>query len=141
MAKRKTKRPARKRAPAKKRTAKKRATRKRTAAPKPSDPAVLDLTGKADRPTVRLPQGDFKMRLAEDLTFVQFGRQLQIFNTILELAEKDVAEEGVLEEMQGLVVEASGVLLIDLSDEAAAEITPGMYMKINDFFNGLATPD
>lgn len=98
---------------------------------------VLDLTGAPDRPTVKLPGGDFEMRLAEELTFQQFSRQVQIGKQLIARAG-DVDEEGVLDELQALVIEAGQILLVDLSDEAAADITPGMYLKISGFFNQLA---
>lgn len=97
---------------------------------------ILDLTGTPDRPTVKLDKGDFKMRLPEELTFAEFGRQAAIGATLVTMSER-ADEDGVLEELQALVMEAAKGLLIDLTDDAALSLTPGMYLKISDFFNGL----
>jgi len=103
---------------------------------------VLDLTGAPERPTVKLPEGDFKMRIAEELTFEEFGRQTALGQTLIERAA-EAAQPGegqaeLLGGLQTLVVEAAKMILIDLTDEAAANLTPGRYLKINNFFNALA---
>jgi hypothetical protein len=77
------------------------------------------------------------MRLSEELTFEDFARQVKIGKTLAERIEF-VEEDGVLEELQALVVEASQMILIKLDDAAAADITPGMYLKISTFFRQLA---
>ena len=90
-----------------------------------------------ERPTVRLPDGDFKMRRPEELTFTQFGRQTAIGKTLIEQAEH-VGEEGVLDQLQQLVIEAAQILLVDFPDDIAATVTPGMYLSISRFFSRLA---
>ena len=99
---------------------------------------LLDLTGTPDRPTVRLNAGDFKMRVPEELTFAQFGRQVAIGTTLVEMSSHST-EEGILDELQELVMEAAKNILIDLTDEAAESLTPGMYLKISNFFNSLVS--
>ena len=108
--------------------------------PPPANPKVLDLTGEPVHPVVRLPEGDFEMLTQEELTFEQFGRQVHIGNRLVERAAH-VEEDGVLEELQELVMEAARMILIDLTDEAAANLTPGRYLKISNFFNTLAAED
>ncbi len=130
----KTKRPARKRTTTRKRTAKKLAI-----APPPSGP-ILDLTIAPDRPTVRLLAGDYKMRLAEELTFREFADQVAAGKALIEKAE-EIDNDEVLAELQTLIAESAQALLVDLDDEAAASITPGMYQRISAFFNELARAD
>lgn len=113
---------------------------KKKSAAAPVDPQVLDLTGEPVHPVVRLPEGDFKMRTPEELTFEQFGRQVSIGKQLIDLAGR-VAEDGVMGELQHLVVEASNMILIDLTEKAARNLTPGRYLRINDFFNGLVSED
>lgn len=95
---------------------------------------ILDLTIAPVHPIVRLPEGDFEMRTAEELTFEQFGRQISIGKELTERAP-EVGEPGVLEDLQKIVVEAAHIILIDLTDKAAENLTPGRYLKINDFFH------
>lgn len=105
------------------------------------DDNVLDLTGEAvERATVRLPEGDFKMRTADELTFEQFAMQMRIGRELVEMSQK-VAEPGVLEETQRKVIKAAHIILLDLTDEAANNLTPGQFLKINNFFNKLARAD
>jgi hypothetical protein len=106
---------------------------------------VLDLTGEPERPTVKLPEGEFKMRLAEELTFKQFGRQISIGQTLMDRAA-EAAQPGenqakLIKGLQTLIVESAHMILIDLTDEAAAALTPGRYLKVNNFFNKLATQE
>ena len=96
----------------------------------------LDLTGTPDRPTVRLDAGDFEMKLPEELTFAEFARQAVIGTTLVTMSSH-ADEEGVLDDLQELVMEAAGNILVDLTDEAGLSLTPGMYLKISNFFNGL----
>lgn len=97
---------------------------------------TLDLTTIADRPIVKLQQGDFEIRHPEELTFSEFGRQQKIGAEIIEQADK-VAEDGVLEFLEDLVVEASQIMFVELPEDVARALTPGMYLKIARFFNGL----
>ena len=126
------------------RTTKRTAGRPKGAPPAAAPPAperlpqILDLTIGPDRPTVRLPVGDYEMRLAEELTFQEFSDQIRAGKALRDKAE-DVDQEGVLEELQGLVATASQKILVDLDDEAAATITPGQFLKISTFFTELAT--
>ena len=119
-----------------KRPPRKRTTKKRTTAPAPSAPAVLDLTGEPDRPTVRLPAGDYKMRVPQELTFEEIGAQVRAGKAMIEAAPK-LDQDGVAEELQALIVGSATVLLIDLDAEAAATITPDQHTKILAFFNEL----
>ncbi len=111
-------------------------------AKKPSaDTNVLDLTGAPKRPMVKLPHGSttkwFELRTPEELTFEEFARQVQVGRELTERAST-VGEEGVLEELQALVVEGAHMILVDLSASAAKALTPGRYLKIYDFFNSQA---
>jgi len=101
-------------------------------------PQILDLTLTPDRPTVRLPVGDYQMRLAEELTFQEFSDQIAAGKSLRDKAE-EVGDPGVLEELQGLVASAAQTILVDLDDEAAATITPGQFLKMSTFFTELAT--
>ena len=103
---------------------------------------VLDLTGIPDRPMVKLPHGKgstkwFELRTPEELTFEEFARQVQIGKELTERASS-AGEEGVLEELQALILEGANLILIDLSASAAKALTPGRYLKIYDFFNSQA---
>ncbi len=106
---------------------------------------VLDLTGAPERPTVKLPEGNFKMRVAEELTFKQFGRQISIGQTMIdraaEASKPGKGQAKLLKGLQDLIVESAHMILIDLTDEAAANLTPGSYLKINNFFNALASQE
>ena len=102
---------------------------------------VLDLTGAPDRPMVKLPHGNttkyFELRLPEELTFEEFARQVQVGKELTERAGT-AGDEGVLEELQALVVEGAHMILVDLSASAAKALTPGRYLKVYDFFNSQA---
>lgn len=97
---------------------------------------VLDLSGPPKRPTVKLPDGDFEMLMPEELTFDQFAAQVTLGKRILEKAEGATNPETLLE-LQDLVVEGSMQMLVDLPEETARTITPGMYLKISVFFKQL----
>lgn len=101
-----------------------------------ADSLVLDLSEVPDHPTVMLPEGDFELRTPDELTFQEFGRQMRIGKELIERAAS-ISEEGVLEELQALVIEAAHLVLINLTDEAAENLTPGRYLKISSFFNSL----
>jgi len=101
---------------------------------------LLDLSETPDHPTVKLPDGDFEMRTPDELTFEEFGRQMRIGKELIERSSS-INEEGVLAELQALVIEAAHLVLIDLTDEAAENLTPGRYLKISSFFNSLAHLD
>ncbi len=128
----------RKKRTAKKRTTKKRASRKPAAPPPSTGPDMLDLTAELERPTVRLEAGDYKMRLHEELTFDEFALQVR---TGKEMEEKssEIGTDGVLEELQAMIVKSSMIMLVGLDPEAAATITPGQYGKILHFFNKLGS--
>jgi len=106
-----------------------------------ADTNVLDLTGAPDRAMVKLPNGKntkyFELRTPEELTFEQFARQVKVGKELTDRASS-VGEEGVLEELQTLVVEAAHMILVDLTDQAAKALTPGRYLKIQSFFNSQA---
>jgi hypothetical protein len=109
---------------------------------KPSaDTNVLDLTGIPKRPMVKLPHGKvtkyFELRTPEELTFEEFARQVQIGKELTERAGS-AGEEGVLEELQALILEGANLILIDLSASAAKALTPGRYLRVYDFFNSQA---
>lgn len=89
---------------------------------------------------MKLPAGDYRMRLPEELTFEEFGFQTSVGKKMIELAE-DVDQPGVLGELQGLIVKGARLILVDLDDAAAATITPGMFQRISAFFHGLAGRD
>lgn len=97
---------------------------------------VLDLTGAPDRPTVKLPSGDHAMRVPEELTFDEFARQTRIGKMIMSKAE-EADDPDVLEELQVLVSDGAKIMLIDLDDDDARLITPGMFLKISAFFRRL----
>lgn len=104
---------------------------------------VLDLTI-SERPTVRLDQGDFELRLPEELSLTEYGRFTGVGLVIQERAAEavdvdtgDVNEE-VLEEVQVLLASVVKSIFVDLPDEVAKSITPGMFMKVARFFRGLS---
>lgn len=97
---------------------------------------VLDLSGAPERPTVKLPQGDYELRLPEELTFVEFAEQQRIGKETQELAA-DAGDPEVLEKLQANVAAGAQLILVDLEDEVAAELTPGMFLKISAFFRRL----
>lgn len=109
-------------------------------APAIAGPPTLDLTAPPDRPLVKLPCGDYRMRMPEELTFEHFGFQVSVGKTMIELAG-DVDNPGVLDELQGLIVKGARLILVDLDDAAAATITPGMFQRISAFFHALAGRD
>ena len=78
------------------------------------------------------------MRLAEELTFDEFATEVRAGQAMVEKAPH-VGEEGVLEELQTMIVKSARILLVDLDDAAAATITPGQYSRISAFFNKLGT--
>ena len=130
----------RKRKTAKKRTTK-RADAPRLATPQrtPDAPAsqILDLTGAAERrPTIKFDHGDYSMLLVEELTFAQFSAQAAIGKRLIAVGD-DVDKEGVLEELQVLIVEAVRMICPDMDDEAAQRVTPGQFLRISAFFNEL----
>lgn len=93
-----------------------------------------------DRPIVRIDGEDFEMRVPEELTFSQFGRQITIGKRVIELAEHGVDESGLLE-LHELIVEAAQLLLINVPNDVARKITPGLYRRIQTFFNELGSAD
>lgn len=116
-----------------------------TKAKKPTaDTNVLDLTGLPKRPMVKLPHGNttkfFELRTPEELTFEEFARQAQIGRELTERASA-AGEEGVLEELQALILEGAHMILVDLSASAAKALTPGRYLKIYSFFNSQVNPE
>ncbi len=106
-----------------------------------ADTNVLDLTGLPERAMVKLPHGKttkfFELRSPEELTFAEFARQAQIGKELTERASSS-GEEGVLEELQTLILEGAHIILVDLSASAAKALTPGRYLKIYSFFNSQA---
>lgn len=124
------------RRPARKQTAKKR--QRPATTPATPAPILLDLSAPAEgRPTVRLPAGDYQLRLAEELTFDEFGRQVELGKILIEKAGR-VKEDGMLEELQDIVSEAAQIILVDCPDDIARTVTPGMFQKISALFTKLA---
>ncbi len=97
---------------------------------------VLDLTGAPDRPVVKLPAGDFELRVPEELTFDEFAAQTRLGKTIMEKAG-EADDPDVLVELQTLIADGAMIMLVDLDDATARSITPGMFLKISAFFKRL----
>lgn len=100
------------------------------------DMQVLDLSVVPKRPTVKLPTGDHEIRLPEELTFDEFAKQTRLGKTIMSKAG-DADDPDTLEDLQALVAEGAQIMLLDLDDEDARAITPGMFLKISSFFKRL----
>lgn len=98
--------------------------------------SILDLTA-PERPTVRLDQGDFKMRNPEEFYFRDFAKITAMGERITELVEAGLSSHAA--ELDTLVGEGIKEILVDPSDEAVAAMTPKRFQRIFDFFNRLAT--
>lgn len=102
---------------------------------------TLDLsTTDFDRATVCIDGEPFEMRTSEELGFAEFGRHLSIGKRMIEISKEGVDEESLLE-LQELTIEGVHLFLIDVPDEVASKITPGLYGKIQSFFTKLAKAD
>ncbi len=103
---------------------------------------ILDLTQIPERPTVKLETGEFKMRLPEELTLVEFMQTIQVGRLIVEAAsDMEIGEEASMIKAQKLIEQSANLFLVDLTPEAAASITPGMLRKMSNFFGKLATTE
>ena len=101
--------------------------------------SIIDLDLSApERPTVRLDQGDFKMRHPEEFQFRDFAKIKTIGDRITELVEAGLAENA--EELDGLLGEGIRQIVVDPSDEVVASMTPKRFQRMFDFFNKLG-PD
>lgn len=108
---------------------------------------LLDLSGPVDRPKVRLPEGDFGIRLPEELTMSEYARVLRIMGHIEQIGdefresssdvEKATSEGGLLDQMQEAIVEGARLMIVDVTDEAARNLTPGQFGRLTGFFNAL----
>lgn len=98
---------------------------------------ILDLTGAVDRrPLIKFDFGEFQMLLMEELTFAQFSEQAAIGKKLVSVAD-DVDKPGVLEELHVLVMKGVQMILVDMDDDEARQVTPGQFLKITSFFNSL----
>ena len=98
---------------------------------------TLDIsTANFDRPVISIDGQKFEMRPPEELTHTQFARQIGIANRTLMIIKEGVSEDAFVE-LQNLTSEALHLMLVDVPDEVIAKITPGLYQKIQTFFNEL----
>lgn len=102
---------------------------------------LLDIsTSDFDRPTVKIDGEPYLMRVAEELTFDEFARQISIGNRI-EVLSDTASDEESLHELGELMAESVRVLLIDVPEDVIAKLSPGLIGKILTFFKVLAADD
>ncbi len=115
---------------------KKRVTKKRVTKKKATTKTLDISTTNFDRPVISIDGQKFEMRPPEELTHFEFAQQIRIVNRNLAIVEEGISEEGFIE-LQELTSEAIHLMLVDVPDEVVAKITPGLFQKIQNFFNKL----
>ena len=120
---------------------KKKAAPKKRVAKKKVTTKTLDIsTTDFDRPVISIDGQKYEMRPPEELTHFEFAQQIRIAERNLAIINEGVSEEGFVE-LQELTSEAIHLMLVDVPDAVVAKITPGLYGKIQAFFNKLTDAD
>ncbi len=117
----------------------KRTTKRARKPRKPAKRVIAEFsTTEFVRPVISIDGDKFEMRVPEEMTFDAFAMQIGFGESIQEIIARGISPE-TLAEMQELVESAARNLLVDVPDEVTSKITPGLYMKIHELFNSLAT--